>query len=80
MTAITVGSVTATGSAKAGAASKGLLARLWAAFIAARMRQAEREILLHSHLLPTEFRLASERLTERTEKDLPFIRKARAAS
>lgn len=74
MTAITVGTVTATGPAKASTPRKGLLARLWAAFIEARMRQAEREISLHSHLLPAELRLAGERLAERTEKDLPFIR------
>ena len=48
MTAITAGRATAipatATSAKAPVAGKGFLARAWAAFVAARMRQAEREI------------------------------------
>jgi|EndMetStandDraft_4_1072995.scaffolds.fasta_scaffold500464_2 hypothetical protein len=77
MTAITVGSAAAVSAkipATVRAPKKGLFARLWAAFVEARMRQAQREINLHSHLLPAELRLASERLAERSEKELPFAR------
>jgi hypothetical protein len=82
MTAITVGNAAAVPAkasvTKAPAAgkglNKGLLARLWAAFVEARMRQAEREIALHRHLLPGQFQAAGERLAPRSEKDLPFVR------
>lgn len=74
MTAITVGTATATIPVKAPAEKKGLLARFWAAFVESRMRQAAREIALHSHLLPGEFQHVGERLAPRTEKDLPFVR------
>jgi hypothetical protein len=74
MTAITVGSAAATVPAKVRAPRKGLFARLWAAFVEARMRQAQREINLHSHLLPAELRRLSQSLGERSEKDLPFAR------
>ncbi|MGD9920548.1 MAG: hypothetical protein AB7V13_03750 [Pseudorhodoplanes sp.] len=84
MSAITVGSSAATLSAKvpvakapvakANLAGNGLFARLWAAFVEARMRQAEREIALHRHLLPGQFQAAGERLAPRSEKELPFVR------
>ena len=80
MTAITIGTATATLPAKAAVkpaakapAANGVLARLWASFIEARMRQAEREIALHRHLLPGQLQVAGERLA-RSEKDLPFFR------
>jgi hypothetical protein len=47
---------------------------MWQAVMEARMRQAERELSLHSHLIPEELRRAGERVTERREKDLPFTR------
>lgn len=83
MTAIAVGSaaavpanISANISAKiataARAPKKGLFARLYAAFIEARMRQAQREIGLHSHLLPAELHRVSTSLNERSEKELPF--------
>ena len=46
MTAITIGTATATIPAKKPVAKRGLLARFWAAFVESRMRQAEREIAL----------------------------------
>ncbi|ARP97934.1 hypothetical protein [Pseudorhodoplanes sinuspersici] len=72
MTAMTVGS-TATLPASAAAPKTSLFARAWAAFVAGRMRQAEREIAMHQHLLPTQFEYAGDRLA-RSEKDLPFAR------
>jgi hypothetical protein len=76
MTAITVGSATATVQAApakaADKAGKGLFARAWAAFIQSRMQQAEREIALHRHLLPAQFESAAERVAR--DKDLPFVR------
>lgn len=76
MTAITFGATTATISAKAPAAARtpGILARVYTAFVEARMRQAEREIALHRHLLPGQLQAVGERLAPRTEKDLPFAR------
>jgi hypothetical protein len=80
MTAITVGANTATipariaDKAPAASASKGLFARAYAAFVEARMRQAEREIALHRHLLPGQLQAVGERLAPRSEKYLPFAR------
>jgi hypothetical protein len=48
--------------------------RVLAALKESRMRQAEREIARHSHLLPTELELAGDKLSPRTEDGLPFIR------
>lgn len=79
MTAIAVGSAAAI-SAKAPVASKvpvagkSLGARMWASFVEAKMRQAEREIALHRHLLPGQFEAVGERLAPRNEKELPFVR------
>jgi hypothetical protein len=75
MTAITAGSVTAAPTAQktAAVAQKPLFTRLWAAFVESRMRQAEREIRLHQHLLPHQFQVAGDRLT-RGDKELAFIR------
>jgi hypothetical protein len=79
MTAITVGTATATIPAKATAkkataATGSLFARIYSAFVEARMRQAEREIARHQHLLPGQLQRAGERLAPRSEKDLPFAR------
>lgn len=81
MTAITIGQATATVQARqaAGRATKrvapanpkSFLARAWDAFVSSRMRQAEREIALHRHLVPTQFQEVGDRLA-RSEKDLPF--------
>ncbi len=72
MTAITAGSA-ATLPASTRARQPGILTRLWASFVEARMRQAEREIALHRHLLPAHLQAAGERLAH-SEKDLPFVR------
>jgi hypothetical protein len=82
MTAITVGtagSVPASKtsgktSGKASAPKKSLWLRIWNAFVENRMRQARREIAMHQHLLPGDFRAVGERLSPRTEKELPFVR------
>jgi len=58
---------------KAASRQPGLLARMWAAFVESRMRQAERQIMLHRHLLPAQFEFAGERVA-RSEKDLPFVK------
>ena len=73
MTAITAGSAATSIPAAVSAKQPGLMSRIWATFIEARMRQAEREIALHRHLLPGQFQLAGERLAQ-SEKDLPFVR------
>ena len=73
MTAITVGSATATIPASVRAAQVGPVAPPVGHFVEARMRQAEREIALHRHLLPAQLQAAGERLA-RSEKDLPFVR------
>lgn len=77
MTAITIGRATATIPAASAnrpkAATKSFFARVWEAFVKSRMRQAEREIAMHRHLLPAELQDAGLRLS-RSEKDLPFAR------
>lgn len=73
MTAITVGSATATVQAAPAKTGRGVFARAWDAFIKSRMQQAEREIALHRHLLPAQFESAVERVA-RSDKDLPFVR------
>lgn len=78
MTAITVGTATATvpvnRAASVPAAKRSLLARLWAAFVESRMRQAEREIAMYRHLVPGDLQMVGERLAASTEKELPFNR------
>jgi hypothetical protein len=73
MTAITAGSAATSIPAAVRVKQPGLMSRLLTSFIEARMRQAEREIALHRHLLPGQFQLAGERLAQ-SEKDLPFVR------
>lgn len=73
MTAITVGRATATVRTVSGRPQPGFFARAWKAFVASRMKQAEREIALHRHLLPSELQDFGNRLA-RSEKDLPFVR------
>jgi hypothetical protein len=53
---------------------KGFWARLFDALIEARMRQAEREIRMHAHLLPADFLAESGyRVTYRDAGKLPFV-------
>ncbi len=76
MTAITVGHATGTVQAPASTGLKSkpsFLARVWAAFVESRLRQAEREIALHRHLLPAQFEAIGDRLAK-SDKDLPFSR------
>lgn len=69
MTAITIGHVTATipaSQAKVARSVKpqpGVFARVWNAFIRARMHQAERELARYRYLMPVELQDA------RREKD-----------
>ena len=70
MTAMTVNS-TADLPASVVAPKQSLFARAFAAFVAGRMRQAEREIALHQHLLPAQLQQAGNHLAGR-DKDLPF--------
>jgi hypothetical protein len=53
---------------------KSVLRRFFEAIADARLRQAQREIELHRHLLPAEFEIASHRVNERSEDSLPFVR------
>jgi hypothetical protein len=48
--------------------------RFFDAIAEARMRQAEREIALHRHLLPAEFEIAGLKVSPRSEDSLPFTR------
>lgn len=74
MTAVTVHTANLALGATSDAGRRGLLARLWAGFVRARMRQAEREIALHQHLLPQQLEALGAGLDSRSEKDLPFVR------
>ena len=48
------------------------LRRAFVALAEARMREAEREIARHRHLLPPELEISGNRLTRRNEDNLPF--------
>ena len=61
-------------AAKTQPASQSWMRRFLVALMEARMRQAEREIALHRHLLPKELELSGDRLTPRNEDQLPFGR------
>ncbi len=51
---------------------QGLFSRFLRALMASRMRQFEREIVPHRHLLPRELEQAGNRLNSRNEDALPF--------
>jgi len=53
---------------------KGFWHRFWLAVVDARMRQAEREIAMHRHLLPAEFEIAGHKVNFKNEDSLPFAR------
>ena len=77
MAAITYGShapAAETKSATKSAPKAGFFARLWTAMMEARMRQAMNELRLHSHLLPAEYEIAGNRVTHKTEDQIPFAR------
>ena len=77
MAAITYGShdtIAEKKVAKATANKPGVLSRFWSAVADARMRQAMREIRMHSHLLPAEYELSGNKLTRKNEDQLPFVR------
>jgi hypothetical protein len=77
MAAITYGSHGATAEKKISktlAKKPGLFVRIWDAVIEARMRQAMNEIRLHSHLLPAEYEIAGNKISQKNEDQLPFVR------
>jgi hypothetical protein len=77
MAAITYGShaPATTASAETKSAPKvGFFARLWAAMMEARMKQAMSELRLHSHLLPAEYEIAGNSITRKTEDQISFAR------
>ena len=53
---------------------RGWLARVIAAVEESRMRSAHAALARHRHLLPAELERAGDRLTARSEHQLPFIR------
>jgi len=79
MTAITYGATGAAISTSAAAVAapanrKGFWARVYDAFVQAQMRRAIREIKLHQHLLPADLEIAGNKITYRSEDQLPFVR------
>ena len=81
MTTITYGAATATRTVPAAPVTsaaapkrKGFFARFFEAYTQAQMRRAQREILMHRHLLPADFELAGHKLTRKNEDSLPFVR------
>ena len=77
MAAITYGTHGATAEkkiSKTSAKTPGFWSRLSAAFVEARMRQAEREIRLHRHLLPADYEIAGNKIGYKNEDQLPFVR------
>lgn len=77
MNALTYDLRTAAATAKTGtvAPKKGFWARVFDALVEARMRQAERELRLHSHLIPAD--LLAQNGFKATYKDadkLPFVK------
>jgi hypothetical protein len=77
MAAITYGTHGATAAKKiseTSAKKPGFWSRLSAAFIEARMRQAEREIRMHRHLLPADYEFAGNKIGYKNEDQLPFVR------
>jgi hypothetical protein len=59
---------------KPAATGKGFLRRFFDAIVEARLKQAERELALHRHLLPEEFEIAGHKVTFKNEDLLPFQR------
>ena len=55
-------------------ARRNLLVRFLDAFAESRMRQAQREINRYRHLLPYELEQAGDRIGDKNEHDLPFVR------
>ena len=54
---------------------KGFWTRLYDAFVEARMRQVEREIRNHMHLIPEDvLKNSGYRATLRDSKNLPFVK------
>ena len=84
MTTITYGTAPANAAAKTQPAktpliktqpNKGFWTRLYDAFVEARMRQVEREIRNHIHLIPQDvLKNSGYRATLRDSKNLPFVK------
>ena len=67
--------VASTRPEKSATATKGFWARLWDAFIESRMRQAEREIRMHLHLIPADVLAQSGyAATYKDAAKLPFVK------
>lgn len=60
-------------SAVARRSRRGWFARLLTALHESRTRAADQVIARHRHLLPADFELAGNRLSARSEDQLPFI-------
>ena len=58
--------------ARKAAPQKNLFARFVDAMVEQRIRQAEREIMRHAHLLPYGLEVRGHRLVETSAKSLPF--------
>ena len=79
MTTITYGTAPANAAAKTQPAkvkpAKGFWTRVYDAFVEARMRQVEREIRNHIHLIPQDvLKNSGYRATLRDSKNLPFVK------
>lgn len=60
---------------KSATRAKGFWARAWDALIEARMRQAERELRMHLHLIPADVLRESGLLARYKDADkLPFVK------
>jgi hypothetical protein len=77
MAAITYGTATPvrmTAKKTKAANHKGFWTRFYEALVEARLRQAEREIRMHRHLLPSELEFAGTKISYKNEDTLPFVR------
>lgn len=59
---------------KAGRTHRSLFGRFLDRMVEARMREAEKYLRQHRHLLPRELEQAGWKVTERSEDSLPFLR------
>lgn len=74
MSTIAVAPASAAETGVAAKSGRSLFRRLVDALVAARMRQAEREVNRYRHLVPRNLEGAAWKLTERSEDSLPFQR------
>ncbi len=74
MAAVTYGAHVTERTIPQSSTGKSVWKRLFEAVAEARLRQAEREIRMHRHLLPADFEIAGYKINERMEDSLPFVR------